>query len=187
MSRGRKRKPGKRYPSGKRMPDALQHEVLSTVLDARRRHHGVTSSQARDHRLGTALGRLAFREAITPEQHQAGEQFAALVHHHNVVRGLPMPHPRSVTGLLDREGIFGGSSADPDPWLLDRLRRRYAEATSALNRCDREQRCAAGMKPSRLVRDVACAEEDLQWTDGRLDRLRSGLDALAELFGIVSQ
>jgi hypothetical protein len=43
------------------------------------------------------------------------------------------------------------------------------------------------MKPSRLVRDVACAEEDLQWTDGRLDRLRSGLDVLAELFGIVSQ
>jgi len=187
MARGRKRKPGKRYPSGKRVPAELQREALSTVIAARQRHYGVTTRQARDHRLGTALGRLAFREAIAAEQFQAGEQFAALVHYHSLARGLPLPHPRSVAGLLDREGVFGGSSPDPDPWLIDSLRRRYAEATAALDRCDREQRCGVGPKPSRLVRDVACAEEDLEWTDGKLDRLRSGLDALAELFGLVRQ
>jgi hypothetical protein len=185
MARGRKRKPGKRYPSGKRIPAELQREALSTVVDARQRHYGVSSRQARDQRLGTVLGRLAFCEAITREQFQAGEQFAALVHHHHVVFGMPLPHPRSVTGLLDREGIFGGSSGDPDPFTVDRLRRRYAEATAALDRCDREQRRTAGPKPSCLVRSAAFAEEDLLWNDSKLDRLRAGLDALAELFGIV--
>lgn len=185
MARGRKRKPGKRYPSGKRMPKELQREAVSTALDARQRHYGVTGRQARDRRLGTVLGRLVFRKVITPEQYQAGEQFAALVHRHHIVLGLPLPEPRSVAGLLDREGIFGGSSPDPDPLLVDRLRRRYAAATAALDRCDRDQRCSAGLKPSRLVRDTACLEEDLQWNGTGLDRLRAGLDALAELFGIV--
>lgn len=186
MARGRKRKPGKRYPSGKRMPKELQREALSTVLDARQRHYGVTNRQARDQRLGTVLGRLAFRDVITAEQYQAGEQFADLVHHHHVALGFPLPGPRSVTSLLDSEGIFGGSTADPDPALVDRLRRRYAAAAVALDRCDRECRCTAGPKPSRLVRQAACTDEDVHWTDIRLDRLRTGLDALAELFGIAT-
>jgi hypothetical protein len=185
MARGRKRKPGKRYPSGKRVPAELQCEALSTVTAARQRHYGVSSRQARDQRLGTVLGRLAFREAITPEQHQAGEQFAALVHRHHVILGLPPPGPRSVTGLLAREGIFGGSSPEPDPSLVHRVRRRYAEASDALDRCDREQRCTAGPKPSCLVRSAAYAEEDLQWNNSKLDRLRAGLETLAELFGYV--
>lgn len=186
MARGRKRKPGKRYPSGKRVPQELQREALSTVLDARQRHYGVTRRQAGDQRLGTVLGRLAFREMITAEQYQAGEQFAALVHHHHVLLGFPLPDPRSVTSLLDSEGIVGGSSADPDPVLVDRLRKRYAAAAAALDRCDRECRCAAGPKPSRLVREAACADQDLPWTIDRLDRLRTGLDALAELFGVAT-
>ena len=185
MARGRKRKPGKRYPSGKRMPAELQREALSTVIDARQRHYGVSSRQARDQRLGTVLGRLAFRNAITSEQFQAGEQFAALVHHHHIAFGMPLPNPRSVIGLLDREGIFGGSSADTDPVVMDRLRRRYTEAHGALLRCDREQQCSAGPKPSQLVQSAACTEEDLRWDEGKLDRLRAGLDTLAEQFGIT--
>ena len=36
-----------------------------------RRHFGVTAKQAKDERLGTALGRLAFRELISETQYQA--------------------------------------------------------------------------------------------------------------------
>ncbi len=74
---GRKRKPGKRYPCGKRTREETEKDAMSTVIEARRRHFGVTAKQARDERLGTALGRLAFRELISEEQYQAGLAFGA--------------------------------------------------------------------------------------------------------------
>ena len=61
MAPGRKRKPGKRYPCGKRTKQELEKDAMSVAIDARRRHFGVTAKQAKDERLGTALGRLAFR------------------------------------------------------------------------------------------------------------------------------
>ena len=63
MVRGRKRKPGKRYPCGKRTRQETEKDAMSTVIEARRRHFGVTAKQAKDERLGTALGRLAFKRA----------------------------------------------------------------------------------------------------------------------------
>ena len=82
MVRGRKRKPGKRYPCGKRTRQETEKDAMSTVIEARRRHFGVTAKQARDERLGTALGRLAFRELISEAQYQAGVAFG---------RALPPP------------------------------------------------------------------------------------------------
>ena len=94
MVRGRKRKPGKRYPCGKLMREETEREAMSTVLEARKRHYGVSIQQARDERLGTALGRLAFRGLISDLQYQAGLAFAELYQQHNVTVGLPMPSPR---------------------------------------------------------------------------------------------
>ena len=65
MIRGRKRKPGKRYACGKRTRHETERDAISVAIDARRRHFGVTAKQAKDERLGTALGRLAFRELIS--------------------------------------------------------------------------------------------------------------------------
>ena len=56
---------------------------MSTVIDARRRHFGVTAKQAKDERLGTALGRLAFRDMISETQYQAGVAFAQLYRDHH--------------------------------------------------------------------------------------------------------
>ena len=50
MVRGRKRKPGKRYPCGKRMREETERDAMSTVLDARKRHFGVSGKEARDER-----------------------------------------------------------------------------------------------------------------------------------------
>ncbi len=71
MARGRKRKAGRRLPCGKRPREETQREAMSTVLDARRRHYGVSASQAKDERLGTALGRLSFAGRISAEQCKA--------------------------------------------------------------------------------------------------------------------
>ena len=45
MVRGRKRKPGKRYPCGKRTRQETEKDAMSTVIEARRRHFGVTAKQ----------------------------------------------------------------------------------------------------------------------------------------------
>ena len=131
--RGRKRKPGKRYPCGKRTREETEKEAMSTVIEARRRHLGVTARQARDEKLGTALGRLAFRELISEAQYQAGLAFGQLYHRHHVAMGLPSPTPRSVAGLLINEGIFGSPPSEPDLEVIEKLRRRFRDATNALD------------------------------------------------------
>ena len=85
MAPGRKRKPGKRYPCGKRTRQETERDAMSTVIEARKRHFGVTAKQAKDERLGTALGRLAFRELISEAQYQAGVAFAEFYRQHHAV------------------------------------------------------------------------------------------------------
>ena len=99
MSRGRKRKAGRRHPCGKLAPASVgetQREAMSTVLEARQRHYGVTAKQAKDKRLGSALGRLAFSGKITADQRAAGEMYGEIMARNRAVMGLPMDQPRSV-------------------------------------------------------------------------------------------
>jgi len=147
MAPGRKRKPGKRYPSGKRTRQETERDAMSVAIDARRRHFGVTAKQAKDERLGTALGRLAFRELISDTQYQSGVAFAELYRQHHAVCGLPSPSPRSVAGLLINEGIFGASPSEPVLEVIEKLKRRFNAATDALDACDREQRMSRGRRP----------------------------------------
>ena len=93
MARGRKRKAGRRLPCGKRPREETQREAMSTVLDARRRHFGVTASQAKDERLGTALGRLSFTGRIGAEQFAAGQLYGEIMARNRAVTGTHLPHP----------------------------------------------------------------------------------------------
>ena len=156
---------------------------MSTVIDARRRHFGVTAKQAKDERLGTALGRLAFRELISETQYQAGVAFAELYRQHHAVFGLPSPSPRSVAGLLINEGIFGASPSEPVLEVVEKLKRRFGEATDALDACDREQRMSRGRRPTLLVYRLICTDEDaMYWTEEDIGNLRVALNALVRLF-----
>jgi len=126
MARGRKRKAGRRLPCGKRPREETQREAMSTVLDARRRHYGVAAAQAKDERLGSALGRLSFAGRIGADQFAAGQIYGEIMARNRAVMGLPMDQPRSVTALLINEGIFGGSAPDPDPELVEKVRKQAA-------------------------------------------------------------
>ena len=92
MAKGRKRKSGKRHPCGKLVRPSTgetQADVLATVVEARRRQYGVTARQARDERLGSALGRLAFRGLITADQYSAGQVYATTMGPYRAIMGLP--------------------------------------------------------------------------------------------------
>ena len=183
MAPGRKRKAGKRYPCGKRMRQELEGDAMSVAIDARRRHFGVSAKQAKDERLGTALGRLAFRELISETQYQAGVAFGKLYRDHHVMVGLPSPSPRSVAGLLINEGIFGASPSEPVLDVLEKLKRRFNDATNVLDACDREHRMSAGHRPTLLVYRVICSDEDaMHWPAEDIGNLRVALNALLRLF-----
>ena len=112
MAKGRRRKAGRRHPCGKLVQPGKAEtlrEVTATVLNARQRQYGVTARQAKDERLGSAIGRLAFAGKITAEQLAAAELYGDLMARNRAVMGLPPIHPHSATGLLLDEGIFGRS------------------------------------------------------------------------------
>ena len=187
MARGRKRKAGRRHPSGKLVqPNAResQRDVMATALEARQRHYGVSARQAKDERLGTPLGRLAFAGKVSPAQFAAGELFAELLARHRAVMGYPPRHPRSVTALLVNEGIFGGQGAAHDEELVSKVRRQVAAALLALRGADME--CdGVGRKPSLLVQAVIGDDvEATAWSAKDIGRLTLGLDALVQLFRI---
>jgi hypothetical protein len=183
--RGRKRKSGKRYPCGKRTRSETEKDIMQTAIEARQRHHGVTAKQARDERLGTAFGRLAWHGTITTAQYEAGCEFGELYRRHHMVLGLPLPSPRSIAGLLVSGGIFGGSSAEPDALVVERLRRRFDAATDALDQCDRDHRFSPARRPALLIYRVVCVDEDTtRWPSEDLGNLRVALNALVRLFRV---
>lgn len=188
MARGRKRKSGRRHPSGKLVQPSkaeTRREVMATVLEARQRHYGVTARQAKDDRLGSVIGRLAFAGTITAEQLAASEMYGEIMARNRAVMGLPMDQPRSVTALLINEGIFGGSAPDHDPELVEKVRRRAAAAILMLRTADHDAPGTVGRKPSVLVHTVVCYDTDTAaWSHADQRNLCHGLDALVRLFGL---
>ena len=188
MARGRKRKGGRRHPCGKLVQPGkaeTMREVTATVLDARQRQYGVTARQAKDERLGSAIGRLAFAGKITAEQLAAAELYGDLTARNRAVMGLPPIHPHSATGLLLDEGIFGRSLTEYDPDYVEKIRKRAAAALLMLRTADHDAIAATGRRPSMLVHAVVCYEVDAAgWGDADLRNLAHGLEGLVTLFGI---
>ena len=188
MARGRKRKAGRRHPCGKLVQPGkteTMREVTATVLDARQRQYGVTARQAKDERLGSAIGRQAFAGTITVEQLAAAELYGDLMARNRAVMGLPPIHPHSATGLLLDEGIFGRSLTEYDPDYVEKIRKRAAAAILMLRTADHEASATTGRRPSMLVHAVVCYEVDAAgWGDADLRNLAHGLEALVTLFGI---
>ena len=188
MAKGRKRKTGRRHPSGKLVQPGKAEtlrEVTATVLDARQRQYGVTARQAKDERLGSAIGRLAFMGKITGEQLAAAEIYGDLMARNRAVMGLPSIHPHSASGLLLDEGIFGHSLTEYDPDYVEKIRKRAAAAILMLRTADHDAVAATGRRPSKLVHAVVCYEVDAAtWGQADLRNLAHGLDALVAMFGI---
>mgnify|MGYP001305621990 CR=1 FL=1 len=188
MARGRKRKAGKRHPSGKLVqPGAAetQREVMATVLEARQRQYGVTARQAKDERLGSAIGRLAFAGKITAEQLAAAELYGDLMARNRAVMGLPPANPVSAAWLMLEQGIIGRSTTEPDRDYVAKIRRRAAAAILMLRTADSDAPATVGRKPSVLVHAVVRHDVDAsQWSPADLRNLCHGLDALCRLFRV---
>ncbi len=184
MIRGRKRKPGLRYPCGKLKREETEREAMATALSARQRHYGITVKQARDERLGSSLGRLNMQSLVSEPQYDAGTKFGRLHQAHHAIMGLPSPNPSSVTAIMIAAGLVAGvTTTEAEEDTIENLRKRYDAVTDALDQCDRDHRMARGRKPSLLVYRVVCADEDATlWPECDLGNLRVGLNCLARVF-----
>ena len=99
--------------------------------------------------------------------------------------GLASPSPRSVAGLLINEGIFWASPSEPVLEVIEKLKRRFGDASDALDACDRENRMSRGRRPTLLVYRVICTDEEaMHWPEEDIGNLRVALNALVRVFRI---
>ena len=95
----------------------------------------------------------------------------------NIIRRMAMPVGR---------GIFGASPSEPVLEVIEKVKRRFADATSVLDACDREQRMSAGKRPTLLVYRVIFTDEDaMHWPEEDIGNLRVALNALVRLFRLA--
>jgi hypothetical protein len=67
--------------------------------------------------------------------------------------------------------------------VIEKVKRRFGDATSVLDACDREQRMSAGKRPTLLVYQVICTDQEaMSWSEEDLGNLRVALNALVRLF-----
>ena len=79
--------------------------------------------------------------------------------------------------------IFGASPSEPVPEVVDRLKRRFRDATDVLDDCDREHRLSPGKRPTLLVYQIICTDQEaMSWAVEDLGNLRVALNALVRLF-----
>ena len=99
--------------------------------------------------------------------------------------GLPCAQPRSGTGLLITEGIFGGGEPVHDPSLIDRIRKEAAAAMMVLRDGDRDMPAGMRRGPSLLVHLLVCYDVDAaRWSSADLKWLGLGFDALSKFYRI---
>lgn len=81
------------------------------------------------------------------------------------------------------EDIFSLSPSEPVLDVIEKLKRRFNDATNALDACDREHRMSAGKRPTLLVYRVICTDHDaMHFPEEDIGNLRVALNALVRLF-----
>jgi hypothetical protein len=67
--------------------------------------------------------------------------------------------------------------------VIEKLKRRFGDATDTLDACDREHRMSPGRRPTLLVYRVICTDEDaMHWPEEDIGNLRVALNALVRVF-----
>lgn len=129
----RKRKGGRprnydaeRYPGGQIKHDfrktQTEKQIMGTVVDMRKRLHGLSEKDAKSSLAGFVLGRMLIDKAINDVEFEAGERYAEDMARYYRLTGIPAPSPRAQS-LFSVGGYEGDISAE-----------RAAQARAASNR-----------------------------------------------------
>lgn len=169
--RGRPRKPGKRYPSGKLVTD---REVMEARVIAFRQPHRQEAPENKRHdpKATWPLGILNLLGAISDVQYQAGILYGGTVRRYRAhfLADVPDPSPSSIAGFMEPKT---GSRAPMNPDDARKLKHAYDAAFESF----KTQRAA------KVVARMAVFGE--RCLIGYENDLNSGLDALVAHYGLT--
>lgn len=169
--RGRKRKAGKRYPSGGLVQE---REVLEARVIAFKQPHrqSVPEKVRHDPRAETFFGRLMLNGVVNEKQYQAGILYRRDIQRYRAyfMSDMPDPNPPSIAGFMQPSGGGAGMSESQG----DRIKEVYEKVTAVFK---------FDQKAAKSVIRVAIWDEWPAWIDQKdLDR---GLDKLISHYGLT--
>jgi hypothetical protein len=171
MKAGRKKKPGRRYPSGDRMKTVREDESRRVALEARMRIFGVGRELAARDVMGSPLGRLLHWNIITPVQADAGYNFALTMRAHLRASEGQRPGQSRASFVPPAHG----TAANHCPQRFENTARSFLEVLSAVDSLD-----PVAPSATSIVWDVCVFEHDRMRVK-ELCLLRLGLNAIAHI------
>lgn len=175
---GRPRKEGERYASGDIKRSETQKEVMSVVIEARRRIDGwsdkVTDDTVKSPFAGYTLGRVFLDGRITEDQRKAGDEYAEIISRYHRLTGIPFPSARAQS-LFSVKG-HDGEQSESVTTKARNASNAMMEVIGVLLRCDDGPQVRA-LVHNLTVMDYehlrSMGEQQMLW-------LRRGLSALSK-------
>jgi hypothetical protein len=167
--KGRKRKSGKRTPSGALVRVHVDYQTLAANQPHR---HWLPEAHRLSEKAGTVLGSLNITKRISDLEYEAGRRYGIVVGKYRSVSGGP-------------HGLNGSGRGYDCPGLACLVSERFCECSDRKTRYFRALGCIAGnYRVEAIVSRVAVYDE--QVTENQLEHLRLGLSSLAVHFGLTS-
>lgn len=185
----RKRKSGKREPSGRlQRPPKRDREadIMAPALEYRARRVG--ANEARSHLAGSALGRLALAERITRQQYDAGTAFQELAQKFRWACMIPRATAQSTAWIMVSSGFAPPPVADETPEERDlrvRIANSFTAVVQAVQEADRE-RGQSRYPAMRVLHRVVIEDcDDACLTRDEVGDLRVALNAAGRALGVI--
>jgi hypothetical protein len=166
--KGRKRKSGRRTPSGALVRVHVDYQTLAAAQPHR---HWLPEAHRLSERAGTVLGGLNITKRISDEMYEAGRRYGIVVGKYRSVIGTPT-------------GLHGSGRGYDCPGLACLVSERFCECVDRKARFMRAYEAIRGHRAHIAVNRVAV--HDAQIPDDELEYLRLGLLSLAVHFGLTS-
>lgn len=165
--KGRKRKSGRREPSGRcARAAAVDYRAMAALNPDR---IGLPEALRTHERAGSSLGRLNLKKRISDHEYEAGQRYSVIVGAYRAMIGVPGHLVGAGKGYQCRGDAFC------DPCLCRQRKERYDDAY-----------CSIRTYAAHLaVNAVAIHDHDI--SPDQLVYLREGLAALARHFGLVGK
>jgi hypothetical protein len=175
MRTGRKPKPGKRYPCGKRTIGQRQEDIVSTAVEGRMRTMGISRELAKDPNMGSPLGRLLHYRYITAEQADAGYNFALTMR--DYLAGTPAQRPtQGKAGFIP--GAGGNDDGEQPPEAVAKTRALERKARTLMAALTEVDRTDPFSESATSIVWAVCVDEKDRTGEQAIGSLRVGLNAI---------
>jgi hypothetical protein len=177
-SRGRKRKSGRRHPSGNLVREKRPDDRVRTGRQPHRR--SLPEADRMSEKAESPLGRLNLKHVISDEEFEAGQRYARDVGTYRASIGAPATTAGSGRRrhcLADVTATADTCRAYPEDCACLRAKQRYDDLLETLS--------GAGQRAAKNVASAAVQAQDIRFEE--IVYLRAGLRILAHFYGLTGR